>query len=280
MKRILFLILSVLIGTIVYHSALIEIIGSVLHREGSSSGFFVPIFTAIFLWSRWESIRKAEKRFLPIVIPLSAILLVVPPVLTDSYRISFIFFVFYLASLVLMFYGKTAFRYAAFPVLFLIAMTPITGKFYNQMAEATRYLTFHISVGLISVLGVPNYTEGWMVHLPNALLNVELACSGIRYLVSYFAFGIAYAYFYKKNTGSRLLLVALTIPFSIFASSIRLFTIFMMAYYISPKMAEFTPHLITSWVIFAAFLVGGFALDQVVSRYWNKGKAMEAESGA
>jgi exosortase len=269
MNRLVLLSIATLLGIAVYHSALIEVIGSILNREGSSHGFFVPVFTAMFLWSRRKALQKAQKRFELAAIPVAAVLLVVPVLLLESLRLEFICFVLYLASAVFLVFGRAAFKFAAFPVLFLIAMTPMTGEFYIQMAEATRFLTFHISVGALSVLGLTHYTEGWFVHLPNQLLEVALSCSGIRYLISYFVFGIAYAYLMKESTKSRVLLVALTIPFSILASSVRLITIFLMTYYISPKMAEYTPHLITSWTVFAVFLFGGMAVDQMITKYFH-----------
>ena len=278
MNRITLLIIATLLGAIVYHSALIEVISSILNREGSSHGFFIPIFSALFLWSRRDELATAEKKVEPVYIPLSAALLIIPPVLLPSLRLEFIFFVLYLASLVPVFYGKSVFKISAFSVLFLAVMTPMTGELYVQIGEIARFLTFHISVGILSVLGITHYAEGWFVHLPTAVLEVNLGCSGIRYLISYFVFGIAYAYLSREKPGARVLFVALTVPFSILATSFRLLAIYLLTYFISPKMAEHVPHLITSWTVFGVFLIGGIALDQMTTKFWNKRKLAQVET--
>ena len=112
------------------------------------------------------------------------------------------------------------------------------------------------------MFGISYFREDWLVQLPNALLKVNLGCSGIRYLISYFVFGLAYAWLYRETAGKRLLVVALTIPISLFASICRLTAIFILTYSFGPHMAEHRPHIITSWIVFLAILITSIAADQ------------------
>ena len=201
-QRTIIFTITILIAAAVYHRALIEVVTSILNREGSSHGFFIPILTAMFLWTKRERLSAAPKTFIGIFVLPAALLLIVPPLVFDSSRLEFVSFVLLLACLVILFFGKQVFRLAGFPVLFLVTMTPVSGELYNQAADLTRYLTFHISVGALKLIGVPHFIHGWFVEFPNALLEVAIGCSGIRYLVSYFVFGIAYAYFFKERLGS------------------------------------------------------------------------------
>ncbi len=65
------------------------------------------------------------------------------------------------------------------------------------MDEATQYFRFHLDTSVIWC--VPFIREGYNIHLPNVDLYVAKSCSGIRYLISYFVFGLAYAFIYKKS---------------------------------------------------------------------------------
>jgi exosortase len=149
-------------------------------------------------------------------------------------------------------------------------MTPINGKAYYEFADVMRGLTFQGALAIISLFDMTYFRSGWLLHLPNTTLEVAMGCSGIRYLVSYFVFGIAYAYLMKRTLAGRLITVAATIPISLFASIFRLTFIFFATYYISPKMAGYWPHVFISWSVFFALLLISMGLDQYVMRKGEK----------
>jgi exosortase len=146
-------------------------------------------------------------------------------------------------------------------------MIPIPENIYESMANYTRHISFGGSLKIISLLGISYFKEGWMIQLPNALLKVATSCSGIRYLISYFVFGLAYAWLYRETTGGRLLLVALTIPVSLFASICRLTAIFILTYNFGPRMAEHWPHIFISWIVFFVILITCIAADQFFQKH-------------
>jgi exosortase len=146
-------------------------------------------------------------------------------------------------------------------------MIPIPENIYESMANYTRHISFGGSLKIISLLGISYFKEGWMIQLPNALLKVATSCSGIRYLISYFVFGLAYAWLYRETTGRRLLVVALTIPVSLFASICRLTAIFILTYNFGPRMAEHWPHIFISWIVFFVILITCIAADQFFQKH-------------
>ncbi|MCP3932552.1 MAG: exosortase/archaeosortase family protein, partial [Bacteroidetes bacterium] len=95
---------------------------------------------------------------------------------------------------------------------------------------------------------------------------VAPSCSGIRYLVSYFVFGLAYAWLSRDTLRDRVLIVAATIPISIIAGVGRLSAIFILCHAVSPYWGGQQPHIVVSWINFG--VVGGFffALDQYFLR--------------
>jgi exosortase len=253
-------------GLTIYRSALMSVIYSVLNREGSSHGLFIPFLSAYFVWINWESLNKIEARYDYIGSPLLIIGLLFPVLTLGSYHIHFISFIIFFSGLIITCLGRKYFKEIAFPILFLITMTPLTGDVYQYVANITRHITFAGAIWIISLFDIPYYRDGWLIHLPNALLEVAIGCSGIRYFISYFVFGLAYAYLMKITVWGRLSVVLLTILISLLASILRLTAIFVMTYKISPYWSQPRPHVLISWAVFFTVLMLSIGLDQYFSK--------------
>ena len=146
-------------------------------------------------------------------------------------------------------------------------MIPIPDNVYIPLANYCRHIATTGSLKVISLFGISYFRDGWLVQLPNALLKINIGCSGIRYLISYFVFGLAYAYLFRSTTKARVLIVLLTIPISHFASICRLVAIYVLTYNFGPHMAEYWPHVITSWIVFFVILITCIAADQFFQKH-------------
>ena len=263
-------VLTILSGLFLYRTAIIEVVSAVLNREGSSHGVFIPFLSGFFIWTKRDIIKNIKAQYDFLGLPLLALGLLPPIIKFGTYHLHFIGFIFFVAGMIFTVFGRTYFKHIAFPILFLITMTPLTGDVYYKAADYMRHITFSGSLVIISILKIPFYKDGWFIQLPNALLEVAIDCSGIRYLISYFIFGLAYAYLFKTTLFSRITLVTLTIPISLTASILRLTTIFVLTYIFGPRMAEYWPHVFISWSVFFAVLVLAITSDQLFEK---RGKA-------
>lgn len=261
------IILTLLSGLFLYQTAIIKVFSAVIHREGSSHGVFVPFLTLYFIWLKRDIIRDIEPQFDYLGIIFIVLGTIVPLFNIGNFQINFLFLIVFLAGLFFTFFGRTFFKEISFPIFFLIAMIPIPEDLYKTLANYLRHISTDGSLKIISLLGIPYFKEGWLVQLPNALLKVNIGCSGIRYLISYVVFGIAYAWLYRDKVSSRVLIVALTIPISLFASICRLTAIFILTYTFGPYMAEHRPHIITSWIVFFVILITSIAADQYFQKH-------------
>jgi exosortase len=252
------------VGLFIYNPAVIELASAVVHREGSSHGVFVPFLSIAFLWRKREILKKLEPRSDYVGFPFLALGLT--PAIFDipSYEIRILGLILILGGLVVVFLGMEILKAVAFPLFFLITMIPLPEDFYMTLANHIRDVTLGGSAWLMSMLGIPFLKNGLVIQLHNAVLNVNIGCSGIRYLVSYFVFGLAYAYMFRKSAWSRLGLVGLTIPISVSASILRLTAIFTLTHVFGPRMAEYWPHVLTSWAVFFIVLVFCISLDRFV----------------
>jgi exosortase len=261
-------VVAVLGGTIFLEP--LRLLGiAVLERHGSSHGFFVPVISAYLLWLNWDDIRSASFRpayppaFLMVGLGLALFYLGHDK---NAFRLACLAFIILSAGLLIVLFGRNVFKLAGFPVLFLTTMIPLTDPVYAHIADLMRTMTTWGSVGLLKLLGIPNYREGYDLYLQNQALFIAYGCSGIRYLLSYLVFGTAYAFRFKDTFTARLAVVAAAIPMAIFGGIIRLFAIFVTTHYIGPIFVTGRPHVLLSWSVFMAVLVAAIAIDQVVSR--------------
>ena len=265
-RALLVLILSALAGLVFYQEAIATVMTQVVNRNDSSHGIFVPFIAAYFLWMIKDRIKDTAIDYFWSGIPLLIVCLVPPLSGTGNFQIQFIAFIVFNCGLVLVLLGKAMFKTVAFPILFLITMTPLPPDLYSNLANVSRTIAFGGSLEIISWLGIPYHRIGWDIELPNALLNVAESCSGIRYLISFVVFGLAYAYLHRTSTSGRIATVLATIPISLFASICRLTIIFVMTYWVSPFWSQHGPHVVLSWFVFFTILFSIIFIDQWVQR--------------
>ncbi len=265
-RYLLVIILSALAGLFVYQDAILKVLTDVIHRSDSSHGVFVPFLAAYFIWTNKDPIKQADIGYYWAGMLVLIVCLVPAMAGFGNFQIQFISYIFFVCGLILLLMGKTMLKMVAFPILFLIAMTPLPKGIYDGLANISRTIAFGGSLKIISLLGIPHLRAGWDIELPNALLRVAISCSGIRYLISFVVFGIAYAYLFKASTYGRIATVMATIPISIFASISRLTVIFVMTYWVSPYWSQHTPHVWLSWFVFFTVLFSSMSIDQYIQR--------------
>lgn len=266
-----FTLLMVLVGLglLVYRESLSEVIASVLHREDASHGLCVPFISGYLIWLRLEKIKEAKPSFA--IVPGMAMvgagfLLFFLGRNNTEFALGALSFLLVTAGLVIGLLGRDLFKELRFPLFFLVAMIPLPKPLYAQLTEGMRMATTSLSVWVLQLFHFPIYRESYNVSLPNMKLFIANSCSGIRYLVPYFVFGLAYAFVCKKTLKSRVFVVLATIPISIIGGALRQSLIFLSAHYIGPFMAEHRPHVLISWSVFMTVLVGVMWMDRKISR--------------
>jgi len=129
-------------------------------------------------------------------------------------------------------------------------------------------------VSLVKLLGIPLHRDGYNIDLPDCRLYVAHSCSGVRYLLS------AYAFRFKQSFKGRALVVIGAVPLSIAGGVLRLSVIFSSAYYIGPIMVEHRPHVVLSWTVFTVLLVGVIAVDRYISGVRCQGSGVRGRTRA
>jgi exosortase len=278
-RLLIFFVLSLLTAGIFFREAIAQVFSVVIHRDGSSHGIFVPFLSLYFLWYKFDTLRPIELKTDPRGVGLMLVGLFFAVFNLGAFQIRFMAYILVVSGLVMLMLGKDMFKHTAFPVFFLITMVPIPENLYETLANYSRHIAFGGSLKIISFLGIPYFKDGWLIHLHNAVLEVAISCSGIRYLISFFVFGLAYAYITRENNWKRVLIVMLTIPISFFASIWRLTIIFFMTHHFGPFWSQHKPHVFLSWVVFAVILLGAIAIDQYLMNRSENRKPGNLETG-
>ncbi len=258
-------------GIILYRETLWGIAECVLKRKESSHGVFVPFIAGYFLWINRARIRSVQVRFalFPCIIMVGAgLLLFIPAKEMETVALAAISFILVGAGLVVGLFGTQMLKEVGFPLVFLSTMIPLPNQLHEQLATWVRSTTTHGAVSILQFFCFPIYRENYNIFFPDFTLYVSSGCSGIRYLISYVVFSLAYAYLFKKNILSRVAVVLAALPMALIGGVLRLSSIFLSAYYISPFMAEDRPHKMISWFVFLVVLIAAVWLDSYLTRRW------------
>ena len=274
---ILFLTLGVL-GLTVYADPLRSLLSDVLQRRGSSHGLFVPFISGYLVWLNLDKIREAKPRsdLLPGVAAMmagSALFYLCGG--EPGHGLPVLSFLLVASGLLLVLLGQALFREVRFPLFFLVAMIPLPEAFYSQVADWMRHTSTWGALALLEPLDIPVHREGYDVYLPNIHLVVDEACSGVRYLLSYLAFGLAYGFRFKQEIRARTLVLVAALALSIAGGALRLGVVFSTAYYIGPVMTERHRHDFLSWSVFTALLVAAILADRYLEKRRHKGSGAQ-----
>jgi len=195
-------------------------------------GWSVPFLSAYLLFERYASrpaINPAAWRWPVLVLmllfalPQFPLRIIAEPN-TDWRMISWLmagtamgltFCVFYL-------YGgwKWLFHFA-FPVLFLATAIPWPNAIESQLVQGMMRVNAQFAAEFVSLCGIPAIAMGNVIQLPNGVLGVDEACSGIRSLQSTLMASLFLGELYRLMAFARVLLVAVGVGIAFFLNLVR-----------------------------------------------------------
>jgi len=129
-------------------------------------------------------------------------------------------------------YGTQAFKVARFPLLFLFLMVPIPDfliEKFNLFLQAGSTATAY---GLLRLMGVPVFRQGFVLLLPGINIEVATQCSGIRSSLALLITTLVVGEFVLRSVWRRSLLVVLTLPILIVKNGTRIATISLLGIYV------------------------------------------------
>lgn len=118
-------------------------------------------------------------------------------------------------------YGWAGVRFFAFPLLFLLVAMPLPTFIYAPVVNGLQHKVASANVEILNLLGIPAQRLGSVIQLPNGVVGVDEACSGIRSLQSTIMATLFIGYLTLKSRVLQVALFAAGITLAIIGNLIR-----------------------------------------------------------
>lgn len=161
-------------------------------------------------------------------------------------------------------FGATAFRKAIFPLLFLVLMVPLTGVVLDKVEYSLQAGSATMAYQLFRLLSVPVMQDHFVLQLPGFAIQVAKECSSIRSSLALFITALLAAHLYLRKPWTRFILVAVTVPLSVFKNAVRIVTLCVLAIHVNAGFLTGNLHRDGGVVFYAGALLILGALLQVL----------------
>ena len=217
-----------------------------------SHGFLVPGFALVLLWLRRDRLDRSAAR--PGLV-IGGLLLA----LGIGLRLAGVYW-YYLwldtiaivpcvAGLCWLLGGWAAWRWAWPAILYLAFMIPLPYRLSTALSAPLQSVATTIGTFIMQTIGLPALSEGNVIVLNEARLNVVEACSGLRMLVVFVALSTAMALLTRRPLLDKLILLVSAFPIAVVSNIIRITMTGILHETTSSETANAFFHDLGGWVM-------------------------------
>jgi exosortase len=222
-----------------------------------SYGFLVPIFSAYLAWDARTDVGRQPLAPAPRGLMLVAVGVAV---LAAGYRagsvtLQTVSLPVALAGLLIATLGIPRTRTLAFPLVFLVFMTPLPDGVLPALSMPLQQVAAATSEWLLWLVGVPVAREGLFLTLPSVRLEVTEACNGLRFLLAMIVVGGAFAGMTQTGWRRRALVMVAAVVAALVANCLRVAGTGMLAELYGHEVAGGFYHIVWGKIIYAAMLL-------------------------
>jgi len=227
-----YLVLCIVFVVALYPALKLMVISWATNDE-SSHGFIIPLVSAYIIYTRRKDIggRDAVGSWPGLALSFFSLVLYLISSKAEMVTVQLTTIVFFLWGIFLYLFGYNGFRAVAFPLFYLLFMIPVPSQIYSMATLPLQLFVTRTSEIAGSLLQIPIYVEGNLIHLPGRTLKVVEACSGLRSMVSLLALSAVFGYFSLRSNWKRAILFFTGIPIAIFINVIRVLAIATFLHY-------------------------------------------------
>lgn len=234
-----------------------------------SHGLLVPLVSLYFVWERREKLKQLSVApdYHGLWLLLGGIGLLTLGNAGSELFLMRISLIVSLAGLVVILSGIKILKALLFPVGFLFFMIPFPAIVFNAIAFPLQLFAAQTAAFCLQTIKIPVLREGNLIYLATSIMDVTEACSGIRSLMSLAALGTVFAYLTQKTVLKRALMMASTIPISIFSNAFRVAGTGILAQYVGEEAAQGFYHTFTGWLVFIVAFIMLLCVAVVFSKF-------------
>jgi exosortase len=240
---------------------------------------FVPLFSALLLWSDRRELRKLVGPPAPAggAVLFGGLGLLVLGHLSEAVLVQGLAVVAIIAGAVLWILGSRWLRAASFPITFLVAMVPLPRAAVDLVTQRLQLLAASFATTVLQVFSVPVYRHGVFLELPEIQLEVAELCNGLRFLLALLILTAAFAQVTQRSAPRKIILVAVAVPIAILANATRVATLALGAHYIGPEVVHGAVHHTIGKVVWLLTLVPLAGVALVLRREPSRSRAVGAD---
>jgi EpsI family protein len=202
-------------------------------RQDYSHGCLVPLISLYLVRMKWGELQRLPIRpvlLLGVGMLLPSLAGVLIGVAGGIITVSSVSVIGLLAALILLLFGHRMLQAAAFPLAYLIFMTPFLDVVVEPLHQPLQRMSATVVGAWFQRAGVPIYLEGTSIQFPNGILEVAVQCSGAGFLISALAIGVPLAALALRSWWSRGTLIVIALLMSIVANWMRIGLVGMIGY--------------------------------------------------
>jgi exosortase len=218
--------LIALLGVVawVYWPTFRELYDTWISNPEYSHGLLVPLFAAYLLFKR-KPVAIVDPKPWPafgFTALAIAILLRLAGSATSFLPLEGLSFVLCLTALVMLAGGRDGLRRYWPPIVFLLFMIPLPYEASRLLGAELQKVATIASTFLLQCFGQPAIAEGNRILIEDVTLNVVEACSGLRMLVTFFAFSTAAVMLMDRHWIVKGLVLGSAVPIALLTNVLRI----------------------------------------------------------
>ncbi len=231
----------------------------------------IPLACAYFAWDKRAQLRALASSPSAWAIPAAALAVAALGLgsLGNILGLQTLGLVIYASAVVLTVWGTAVWRVLIFPLGFLVFLVPVPAVLLDRIAYPLQLFAANFAGLILEAVGIPVMIDGILIHLPNTVLQVAVACAGLRFLVTTATVGVVVAYWGQRTLVRGALVAALAIPIAILANASRVAITGVLAYVVGAEAAEGFFHSFSGSIVFwlgIAVLLGTSAAVRRIGR--------------
>ncbi len=214
------------------------------HVQDYSHGYLVAPLAVLFLWARRDRMPAAAAGLAWPGLVLLAI--------SGAMRFAGAWYYFdclegwsillWVAGVVWLFFGRAFLWWSLPSIIFLLFMVRLPFRVELALSLPLQTVATRLSCWALQMLGQPALTEGHVIYLGEHTLEVEQACSGLRFFIGIAALAFAYVVIVRRTWWEKAVLLASVVPIALIANATRIAATGLLFQYVSGEAAHKFSH--------------------------------------
>jgi EpsI family protein len=199
-----------------------------------SYGVVVPCVSLFLVWSRRHRLRGLPMRpswLLGSAALALSVLMTLAGRLAGLQVLEQLSFLVGLTAAALLLFGAAYVRTMWAALAYLLLMVPLWDGFTERLHVPFQLRSAEIGASLLRLVGIPAFCDQTFITLPNVVLEVARACSGVNYLVAVVAVGLPLSYVYLSSVRRRVILLVSAVVVAALSNGLRVALIGFLAYH-------------------------------------------------